>query len=101
MKFTALGAPHHRRPRPPCRAARRRGTAAKVYRLGLLYGSSPAFNPESDPYDKAFAQGLRENGYIVGQHVTIEFRSALGKPEQLPGCRTSPTLRRDRVENHR
>jgi putative ABC transport system substrate-binding protein len=57
----------------------------KVYRLGLLYGSSPAFNPESDPSDKAFVQGLRENGYVLGQHLAIEFRSALGRPERLPG----------------
>jgi putative ABC transport system substrate-binding protein len=57
----------------------------KVYRIGLLYGSSPAFNPESDPFDKAFIQGLGENGYIVGQHLAIEFQSALGKPERLPG----------------
>jgi putative tryptophan/tyrosine transport system substrate-binding protein len=59
-------------------------SVGKVTRLGLLYGSSPAFNPESDPYDKAFAQGLRENGYVVGQHVVIESRSALGKADRLP-----------------
>ena len=59
-------------------------SVGKATRLGLLYGSSPAFNPESDPYDKAFAQGLRENGYVVGQHVVIESRSALGKADRLP-----------------
>jgi ABC-type uncharacterized transport system substrate-binding protein len=52
--------------------------------LGLLYGGSSAFNPESDPFDKAFVQRLRENGYVVGQHVVIEFRSALGRPDRLP-----------------
>jgi hypothetical protein len=51
----------------------------KPVRLGLLYGGSPAFNPESDPFDRAFVQALRENGYVVGQHVVIEFRSALGE----------------------
>jgi ABC-type uncharacterized transport system substrate-binding protein len=59
-------------------------SAGKPVRLGLLYGGSSAFNPESDPFDKAFVQGLRENGYVVGQHVVIEFRSALGKPDRLP-----------------
>jgi putative ABC transport system substrate-binding protein len=59
--------------------------AGKPVRLGLLYGSSPAFNPQSDPFDKAFAEGLRENGYVVGQQVVVEFRSALGKPDRLPG----------------
>jgi putative tryptophan/tyrosine transport system substrate-binding protein len=50
-----------------------------------LYRSSPTFNPQSDPFDKAFAEGLRENGYVVGQHAVVEFRTALGKPDQLPG----------------
>jgi putative ABC transport system substrate-binding protein len=57
----------------------------KPVQLRLLYGSSPAFNPQSDPFDKAFAEGLRENGYVIGQHVVVEFRSALGKPDRLPG----------------
>jgi putative ABC transport system substrate-binding protein len=56
----------------------------KPVRLGLLYSSSPAFNPQADPFDKAFAEGLRENGYVVGQHLVIEFRSALGKPDRFP-----------------
>jgi len=56
----------------------------KVVRLGLLYGGSPAFRPESDPYDRAFVEGLRENGFVVGQNVVIEFRTALGKPDRLP-----------------
>jgi putative ABC transport system substrate-binding protein len=59
--------------------------AGKVIRLGLLYGGSPAFRPESDPYDKAFVDGLRENGYVVGQNIVIEFRSAFGRPDRLPG----------------
>ncbi len=60
------------------------GPAGKVYRLGLLYGGSPTFNPASDPFDRAFAQGLSENGFVVGRDVLIEFRTALGKPDRLP-----------------
>jgi len=58
--------------------------AGRPIRLGLLYGIAVAFHPESDPYDKAFVDGLHENGYIVGQQVAIEFRSALGKPDRFP-----------------
>src|SRR5450631_4829994 len=32
----------------------------------------------------AFRQGLKEAGYIEGQNVAIEFRSAEDRPERLP-----------------
>jgi putative ABC transport system substrate-binding protein len=57
----------------------------KVYRIGMLFSvGSPEFRPESDPYDRAFAEGLREHGYVVGQHVVIERRSARGQWDELP-----------------
>src|SRR3989454_1324064 len=33
---------------------------------------------------EAFRQGLRELGYVEGQDIVIEFRSAEGRPERLP-----------------
>jgi putative ABC transport system substrate-binding protein len=39
-------------------------------------------NPES--FWEVFRQVLRENGYIEGQNIQFEFRSAGGKPELLP-----------------
>jgi putative ABC transport system substrate-binding protein len=36
------------------------------------------------PFDEAFLVGLRENGYIVGQNIAIEYRWTEGKTEKLP-----------------
>ena len=53
----------------------------KVPRIGILWPSpisAIAHNFE------AFRQGLRELGYVEGQNIAIEFRSAEGKWERLP-----------------
>jgi putative ABC transport system substrate-binding protein len=57
--------------------------AGKVYRIGILYEST-GYDPNADPTERAFIDGLREHGYIVGQNLVIEFRSAYGKHERLP-----------------
>ena len=51
--------------------------AAKIARIGLLLASFP--NPP-----EAFVQGLHDLGYIKGQNLVIEHRSAEGKLERLP-----------------
>ncbi|MBI2154302.1 MAG: ABC transporter substrate-binding protein [Candidatus Rokubacteria bacterium] len=51
---------------------------AKVPRIGFLTTGASALPRET------FRQGLRDLGYVEGQHVTIERRSAAGKPERLP-----------------
>ena len=53
---------------------------ARVPRLGILY---PRTLP--DPFIEAFRRGLRELGDIEGQNIAIEYRSAEGKAERLPG----------------
>ncbi len=58
--------------------------AAKVPRLGLL-GVPPFESPEFLTLVDAFRQGLRERGYVEGQNIFIEYRSAGGRFEQLPG----------------
>ena len=59
--------------------ARAQQAAGKRPRIGWLTaaGSSPATRA-------AVRQGLRERGYIEGQHFTFHFRVAEGKFERLP-----------------
>ena len=59
----------------------------KPVRLGILYRGSPTFAPETDYFDRGVVVGLRDHGYVVGQNLVIEFRSALGKvdPDPFPG----------------
>jgi putative ABC transport system substrate-binding protein len=57
---------------------------ASMPRIGFLcvppQGHSPVF--------AAFQEGLRSHGYIPGQNVVLEWRSAEGKDEQLPQLAT-------------
>ncbi len=55
--------------------------AGKVYRIGVLETISMALNAAN--FD-AFRQGLRELGYVEGQNVVIEYRSADGRQERFP-----------------
>jgi len=54
-------------------------TAGKRPRIGYLQASVPTREGRA-----AILQGLRERGYIDGQNLTIEYRSAQGKFERLP-----------------
>jgi hypothetical protein len=52
-----------------------------VYRVGVLFvGSKQGSVP-----DVAFRSGLRERGYIEGQNIVVEFRTASGQYNALPG----------------
>jgi putative ABC transport system substrate-binding protein len=53
--------------------------AGKVYRVALVFSSSPVSemagtNPPH-PHARAFFQGLRDRGYVEGQNIIIERRS--------------------------
>jgi putative ABC transport system substrate-binding protein len=53
----------------------------RVFRIGYLGYSSPALEQN---LVGAFRQGLGELGYVDGQNVAIEYRSAEGKLDRLP-----------------
>ena len=54
----------------------------KIPRIGYLIGTAAsALAARTD----AFRQGLRELGYVEGKNIIIEWRSADGKPDLLPG----------------
>jgi putative tryptophan/tyrosine transport system substrate-binding protein len=71
--FALLAAPLECDAQPP----------GKIYRIGLLYGVT-GFDPSADPTERALVEGLRERGYVIGQNLVIELRSAYGKWERLP-----------------
>jgi putative tryptophan/tyrosine transport system substrate-binding protein len=52
----------------------------KIPRIGVLHATS---GPSPDARSK-FLQGLRKFGYLEGQNITIEYRSAKGQFERLP-----------------
>jgi putative tryptophan/tyrosine transport system substrate-binding protein len=55
--------------------------AGKVQRIGYLTAGSVTANPR---VLEAFRQGLRELGWVEGQNIVIEYRSAEGRFDRLP-----------------
>jgi putative ABC transport system substrate-binding protein len=58
--------------------AARAQQSPRVWRIGWL---SPNFGPGAST--QAFLQVMRERGYVEGQNLTIEYRWAAGKDEQM------------------
>ncbi len=56
--------------------------AGKVYRVGFL--DFRLRSTTTDPRFIALRQGLRELGYVEGQNLVLEYRSAKGKRKRLP-----------------
>ena len=54
--------------------------AGKVWRIGVLSAVASLTSP---PFE-AFRAGLRELGYVEGQNIVLEFRSAEGRFERVP-----------------
>lgn len=63
---------------PPARAQ----PVSKIPRIGLLSMGSPG-SPETEAAFAALRQGLREQGYVEGQSIVIEYRLADGSLERL------------------
>ena len=78
LAFGALGGPHVAAAQP----------ARKVYRIGILSTNSPTSDmvgpqPRS-PFTSALLGGLRDLGYVYGEHFVTEPRGGEGKPERFP-----------------
>jgi putative tryptophan/tyrosine transport system substrate-binding protein len=54
---------------------------AKVARIGVLFIGLA----DTESFKKEVREGLRELGYVEGQNVAFEFRSAEGQLDRLPG----------------
>ncbi len=57
--------------------------ATKVYRIGRLVFDR-ADSQRGQYYREVFRQGLREFGWVEGQNITIEWRSAEERVERFP-----------------
>src|SRR5260221_5141409 len=57
-----------------------RAQQSKVARIGALYIGLA----DAESFKRELREGLRELGYVEGQNITFEFRSAEGKLERLP-----------------
>lgn len=55
--------------------------APKVNRIGWL---TPSPGRQHDSFVGMFVEGLRERGWVEGQHFAIEIRGADRKPERFP-----------------
>src|SRR5436309_6990347 len=58
-----------------------RAQQSKVARIGVLYIGLA----DAESFKKELRDGLRELGYVEGQNISFEFRSAEGKLDRLPG----------------
>ena len=63
--------------------------STKVARIGALYIGLA----DAESFKKELREGLRELGYVEGQNIAFEFRSADGKLDRLPGLASE--LKRD------
>jgi len=77
----------------PWRRAAYARTPAKARRVGLIMTTTPV---AASHITAAFAEGLRELGYIEGKNVVFEYRWAEGRAERLP--EVAADLVRQRVD---
>jgi putative ABC transport system substrate-binding protein len=56
----------------------------KTWRIGVLLAEPAAGKPDAAAIWNAFIEGLRENGYVEGQNLIIEYRLSEGRSERWP-----------------
>jgi putative ABC transport system substrate-binding protein len=57
-----------------------RAQQSKMARIGALYIGTA----DAESFKKELREGLREVGYLEGQNIAFEFRSAEGNTDRLP-----------------
>jgi len=62
-------------------AQQQNGPSNIVPRIGYL---APSLSPEASRLIDAFRQGLHDTGYVEGQNIVLELRSAEGRPDRFP-----------------
>jgi putative tryptophan/tyrosine transport system substrate-binding protein len=62
-------------------AQQKNGPSNIVSRIGYL---APSLSPEASRLIEAFRQGLHDIGYVEGQNIVLELRSAEGRPDRFP-----------------
>jgi putative ABC transport system substrate-binding protein len=55
----------------------------RMRRIGVMLGTLPADDPETQPRVTAFVQGLQELGWTDGRNVRIDYRWGLGDADRL------------------
>jgi ABC-type uncharacterized transport system substrate-binding protein len=72
-----------------CPLAARAQEGNKLYRVGWLFSAVPLKDMSGsdpvDPVSNAFVRGLRDLGYVEGQNLVLDRRSAEGKLERIDG----------------
>ena len=56
----------------------------KTYRIAIVATALPVAEHTADPSYRAFFGELRRLGYVEGQNLVVDRRSALGRPERFP-----------------
>src|SRR5262249_49912396 len=57
----------------------------KIYRIGMISPSAPLSTWREAPFFRAFLAGVDDLGFEGGRDIAIEFWSAEGNRERLPG----------------
>ena len=57
-----------------------RAQQTKLARIGVLYIGTA----DAEPFKQELREGLRELGYVDGNNISFEYRSAEGKLDRLP-----------------
>lgn len=60
----------------------------RVYKIAFLWTGEPGVHPQFEQFEdsnfRAFRDGLRDSGYVVGTNLVVDLRDAQGDVSRLP-----------------